>query len=233
MSDPAVARRDRIPLAIKLAFTVFMAVLVPVYSYHYGPFVMLYFCDVALVLTLVALWWESPLFASMAAVGVLLGQLMWILDVATGTQYVGLAAYMFDDTYPLFGRILSLFHAWLPLLMIWVLSRLGYDRRAFFCYTVLAWVLLVVSYLFLPGPPGDPSRPLYSYNVNYVYGLGSTPHPWGPWWFALLLVLFPLGFYLPTHLTLRALFRNPRASKLHDPTPTPDGLALEERLDTL
>lgn len=210
MGAPTLAHSSVIPLWIKLAFTAFMAVLVPVYSYYYGPYVMLYFCDVALLLTLIALWWESPLFASLAAVGVLLGQLMWTFDVVTGGRYVGLASYMFDAKYPLFNRILSLFHAWLPILMIWMLSRLGYDRRAFVVYTLLAWVLLLVSYLFLPAPPGDPDRPLYSYNVNYVYGLGDKPHPWGPWWVATLVVAFPLCLYLPTHLTLAALFPHPR-----------------------
>ncbi len=210
MASSSQAAPARISLGVKLAFTAFLAVLVPVYTFLYGPFVMLYFCDVALVLVFVALWWESPLFTGMAAVGVLLGQILWIVDVATGAR-VGLAGYMFDDQYPLFARLLSLFHAWLPLLMLWMLARLGYDRRAFAAYTLLAWVLLVISYLWLPAPPASPAEPLASVNVNYVYGLGTEPQTWmhPHWWFALLLVGFPLAFYLPTHLALSALFRNP------------------------
>ena len=47
-----------------------MAVLVPVYWYYYGPTNFLYFCDVALFLTLAGIWLESPLLISMCAVGI-------------------------------------------------------------------------------------------------------------------------------------------------------------------
>ena len=53
------------PWLLKVAFTAFMAVLVPVYLHEYGPTNFLYFCDVALLMTLVALWKEDPLWASM------------------------------------------------------------------------------------------------------------------------------------------------------------------------
>ena len=42
----------------------FVAVLVPVYLRDYGPTNFLYFCDVALLMTLVAIWTESSLWAS-------------------------------------------------------------------------------------------------------------------------------------------------------------------------
>ncbi len=53
---PCLARR--IPLAVKLAFTGFTAVLVPFYWITYGPTNFLYYCDVALLLTLAAVWTE-------------------------------------------------------------------------------------------------------------------------------------------------------------------------------
>ena len=40
------------PLGVKLAYSCFMAVLLPVYWVNYGPTNFLYFCDVALLLTL-------------------------------------------------------------------------------------------------------------------------------------------------------------------------------------
>ena len=52
---------NRLPLWLKLAYTAFMAVLVPVYWHYYGPTNFLYFCDVALFLTLAGIWLESPL----------------------------------------------------------------------------------------------------------------------------------------------------------------------------
>ena len=52
-------RGGRIPIALKLAYTAFLAVLVPVYWRNYGPTNFLYFCDVALFLTLVGIWTEN------------------------------------------------------------------------------------------------------------------------------------------------------------------------------
>ena len=66
---------NRLPLWLKLAYTAFMAVLVPVYWYYYGPTNFLYFCDVALFLTLAGIWLESPLLVSMCAVGIVAPQI--------------------------------------------------------------------------------------------------------------------------------------------------------------
>src|SRR5580698_7795300 len=73
----------RIPLVVKLAFTAFMAVLVPVYWTKYGPTNFLYFCDLALFITPAAMWLENRFLASMAAVGIILPQLiLWCGDFA-------------------------------------------------------------------------------------------------------------------------------------------------------
>jgi hypothetical protein len=61
-----------IPVPVKLAYTAFMAVLIPVYWYFYGPTNFLYFCDLALILTLIGVWIDSPLLVSMCAVGIIL-----------------------------------------------------------------------------------------------------------------------------------------------------------------
>ena len=67
-------RPGRVPLGVKLAVTAFVAVLVPVYWVHYGPTNFLYFCDVALFVTLAALWTESSTLASVEAVAITLPQ---------------------------------------------------------------------------------------------------------------------------------------------------------------
>ena len=59
----------RIPLWVKLAYSAFCAVMIPTYWHEYGPTNFLYFCDVAVLLTLAALWSENALLASIAAVG--------------------------------------------------------------------------------------------------------------------------------------------------------------------
>ena len=106
-----------IPVPVKLAYTAFMAVLIPVYWYFYGPTNFLYFCDLALILTLIGVWIDSPLLVSMCAVGIIFPQLLWCLDFAgnfLGAPITGMTNYMFSSS-PLFLRGLSLFHGWLPL----------------------------------------------------------------------------------------------------------------------
>ena len=75
-------KNNKIPMAVKIGYTAFMAVLVPVYWSKYGVTNFLYFCDVALFLTLIGVWWEKRIFASMAAVGILLPQFLWCADFA-------------------------------------------------------------------------------------------------------------------------------------------------------
>jgi hypothetical protein len=140
----SVQNTGRIPFAVKLAFTSFMAILVPVYWHKYGPTNFLYFCDLALFLTLAAMWLENRLLASMAAVGIILPQLiLWCGDFAAhlvGLKFIGMTDYMFDANRSLFLRGLSCFHGWLPFLLLFLVARLGYDRRALFAWTGVAFL---------------------------------------------------------------------------------------------
>jgi hypothetical protein len=204
------ATSRRLPLAVKLGYTAFMAVLVPVYWANYGPTNFLYFCDVALFLTLVAVWTESALLASMAAVGIVLPQIVWVVDFAAGlagVNLLGMTAYMFDERRSFFLRGLSLFHGWLPFLLLFLVKRLGYDKRAFPAWWALAWALVLFSYFFMPGPTPNPgTAPV---NINYVHGMSDTaPQTWMPplAWLATLMVGLPALLYWPTHLALKKWF---------------------------
>ena len=201
-------RTSRLPLAVKLGFTAFMAVLVPIYWVNYGPTNFLYFCDVALFLTLIAVWTEHPLPASMAAVGILIPQAGWVIDFIcgfAGFHPIGLTAYMFDSSKPLYARGLSLFHGWLPFMLVYLVAKLGYDRRALKSWTLVAWTVMLISYFFLPGPTTTPPADA-PVNVNYVHGFSDTePQKWmnPQLFFATLMTALPLIVYLPTHLVLR------------------------------
>ncbi|MEZ6089763.1 MAG: hypothetical protein R3C05_17390 [Pirellulaceae bacterium] len=94
--------------------------------------------------------------------------------------------------------------------MLYLVWRMGYDRRALFGWTVLAWGLMLIAYFALPGP-GDPldfvNQP---HNVNYVFGLDDKQaQTWMPpaAWLGCLMVGLPLLVYLPTHLALSAIHR--------------------------
>jgi hypothetical protein len=191
-----------IPISLKIAYTLFVCLLVPIYWRQYGLVNFLWFSDIALLALVPALWLESPLLISMMALAVVLPELAWNVDyffrLATGVSLIGLTSYMFDATIPPFIRGLSLFHVVLPVLLIWMLSRLGYDGRALLWQTLVAAAVLPLSY-FLSNP---------RQNVNWVYGLGEKPQTKvpAPLFVLFLMLLFPVGVYLPTHLLLDRIF---------------------------
>jgi hypothetical protein len=218
MSEAATAPQvlpveRRIPMWLKLSYTAFVALLVPFYWVNYGPTNFLYFCDLSLFFTLAAMWTESSLLVSMPAVGILLPQVLWMADFLTGAlghPLFGLTDYMFDPAKSLFLRGLSFFHFWLPILIVYLLRRVGYDRRAFKAWGLLALVVVLISYFFLPAPPPPEARPNLPVNVNYVYGLSDAkPQTWmNPHLYLLaLLSVLGLGIYLPTHAALCRIFR--------------------------
>jgi hypothetical protein len=191
-----------LPLWCKIAVTLFICILVPINWRQYGRANFLWFSDIALFLTGLALWLENGLLAGMAALAVLLPECAWNVDfffrLITRKPGIGLCGYMFDARIPLMIRAVSLFHVWLPILLLWMLHRLGYDRRALLWQTLVALVVVPLSYVFSDA----------AMNVNWVYGLGEKPQSAiSPRIFVLLMMLaFPAIVYLPTHLLLRRFF---------------------------
>jgi hypothetical protein len=191
-----------IPLWLKIAYTAFVVVTVLVYSRWWGAGNFLWFSDIALILTVPALWLENALLAGMMALATLLPDAVWIAGfcagVATGKPVWGLADYMFSDAKPRYVRALSLFHFFLPVLLLWTIWRLGYDADALAAQTLLAWVLLPLTYVLT-----DPKD-----NINWVHGLSGVQQRRIPplAYLALLMAGFPLLLYLPTHFALSAIF---------------------------
>ncbi len=223
----------RIPLAVKVAYTAFVAVMVPYYWHAYGPQNFLYFCDVAVLVTLVGLWRESRFLLSLEAVAILVPQTLWLADFAVGLcghRLLGLTDYMRDPGLPLFVRGLSLFHGWMPVLLLGCLARVGYDRRAFGAQVVVGTAVLLASYAAL-APPGHVGGRRPAANVNYVYGLdehhAQTALP--PLaWVGLLAAAMPVAMYLPAHLLLGRWFGRPAAEPraVDRPVPAAAGRAL-------
>jgi hypothetical protein len=187
-----------IPIWVKVALTAFAVALFPIYLEAYGPLHFLWLSDVALFLTVVALWRESRLLNSMMAVGVLPMEVAWNLDffalLLLGLSPIGLADYMLDPELSLHLRILSLFHIPLPIVWIWLLRRWGYDRRAVVAQTLLFWAVILASYLFT-----DPAD-----NINWVFSYRQEPLRWMParGWLAIYLLGAPVLVFLPVHALL-------------------------------
>ncbi|MDT8375471.1 MAG: hypothetical protein RQ867_01905 [Mariprofundaceae bacterium] len=198
---PAIAE-SLVPLWLKIAYSAYVAVTLPIYYRKYGPANFLWFSDIALITTVAALWLESPLLASMMAIAILIPELIWNIGffsgLITGEPALGLANYMFDKEKPVYLRTLSLFHIFLPPLLLWLVYRLGYDENALLAQSAVALVVLPVCYHFT-------SR---RENINWVFGPGTTAQQKiSPGLFLLLMMIaFPLLIYLPTHLLLLTVF---------------------------
>ena len=187
-------------LWVKIPYTLFVCVMVVVYLLDYGPSNLLWFSDIGLLMAVPALWLESARLSSMIAVGTLFLESLWTVDflvrLVSGVNLVGLSYYMFEPDKSLFLRGLSLFHVIMPVLAVWLIYRLGYDRRALIAQTILCWIVLLFCYFFT-----DPAK-----NINLVFGFGEKFPLQGRVYFLALMAFDPLVIYLPTHLALKKIF---------------------------
>jgi hypothetical protein len=201
--DPPVI--DAVTVGFRVLFAVLVVIVVPVYLVKYGPANFLWFSDIGLLGICAALWLEQPLLGSMMALAVLLPETLWLVSFVTGAiarerGVTTLATYMFDARIPLYLRVLSgAFHLALPPGALWLVYRYGYDDRALLAQTVLAWLVLPATLWLAP-----PEK-----NINWVRGFGHPPRRWLPlpWHFVLVMAVYPLLIYLPTHALLEYWLR--------------------------
>jgi hypothetical protein len=195
----------RIPIWLKCLYTAFVAAIVPVYARQYGWRNFLWFSDVALFVTVPAMWLEHPLLASTQAISITVPEAGWAIDFAAHAllrkRPIGLADYMFDSKIPRAVRAFSLFHLWLPPLILWMVSRLGYERRALRTQTLLTWSLLVTTY-HVTEPADD---------INWVYGFSGLPQRRIDPRIYLLFVMaiYPIAFHWPAHIAFTRVFSAP------------------------
>ncbi|HXP17421.1 MAG TPA: hypothetical protein VN868_09980 [Terriglobales bacterium] len=188
----------RLPLWLKILWTVWVAVWAPLCWKHYGAQNLLFFCDLGNFFIAATLWLESPLLVSWQATGLLLFQSLYTIDllgaVVSGRHFIGGTEYMFDDGVPLFIRLLSLFHLVTPPLLLWAVWRLGYDPRGWKYQTLTTWIVAPINYFWRP-----------EHDVNWARGPFFREQHLIPGWSYLMayLILVPLLVYAPTHLALR------------------------------
>jgi hypothetical protein len=181
---------------LRWAALAWLLIWFPVYARTWGWANFLHLCDVALVLTCIGFWTGSALLLSSQAVASIVLDLAWALDAGvrllSGRHLFGGTEYLFDASFPLLVRAMSLFHLVLPGLLVWAVRRTGYDRRAFLLQCGIALGVLFCSLPF--GPEA---------NLNFVFKA-----PWGRT-LPLHVLLVAAGLfgvvYLPAHLVLRRL----------------------------
>lgn len=188
----------RLPLWLKLGWTLWIAGWAPVYWKQYGLQNFLFFCDLGNLFILLALWLESSLLFSWQATGLLLFQSVYTLDLAitllSGRHIIGGTEYMFDPNIALWIRLLSLFHVVTPPLLLWAVRWLGYDRRGWIFQTATAWIVVPINYFWRPGLDVNWARGLFFHEQHILPGL---------LYLLLYLVVVPLAVYFPTHLLLQ------------------------------
>ena len=194
--------RGRIPLWLKVAWTLLLIVWAPLFWHQYGAQNFLFFCDIGNVLIGIGLWLESALVFSWAACGLLIFQSLFSIDLAgtllAGRHFIGGTEYMFDPHLSLLVRLLSLFHVVTPPLVLWAIWWLGYDRRGWKLQTLTAWIVIPINYFWRP-----------QFDVNFARGLFFREQHVVPGWAYLVtyLIVVPLCVYFPTHLFLDWLSR--------------------------
>ena len=195
-------RGMRIPLWLKVVWTVWVVVWVPVYWRQYGLQNFLFFCDLGNLFITVGLWLENSLIFSWQATGLLVFQNLFALDLlitlVSGRHLIGGTEYMFDPHIALWIRLLSLFHVVVPPLLLWAIWRLGYDRRGWKYQTLTAWMVVPINYFWRP-----------EYDVNWARGPFFQEQHAMPGVVYLLgyLILVPAMVYYPTHRLLVWLTR--------------------------
>ena len=188
----------RLPLWLKILWTIWVIAWAPLYWRQYGAQNFLYFCDLGNFLIAVGLWLESPLIFSWQATGLLLFQTLFAADLLgaflTGKHWIGGTEFMFDAHLPLFLRLLSLFHVVTPPLLLWAIWRLGYDKRGWKLQALTTWIVVPINYFWRP-----------EQDVNWARGLFFREQHVMPGWSYLLLYLIavPALVYWPTHLLLQ------------------------------
>jgi hypothetical protein len=200
------AAHTGVPQVVRWAAIVWLAIWFPAYWQAWGPANFLHLCDLAVILTGIGLWTGNRLLLSSQAVSSILVDLVWAIDatwkIIVKHHLIGGTEYLFDARVALWIRLLSLFHVVLPPLLLWVLSRTGYDRRAWSLQSAIALVAYVVCRFTNPAT-----------NMNFAFRDPFWHRAWGPGPVHVAASVLFMAFvvYWPTHLLLSHLYEPSRA----------------------
>jgi hypothetical protein len=214
----ALRGKHALPRSLRVGYALWFTVWLIAYFEYFGWQFLLWFCCLANVYVLAGCVTQHPLWFSLAALSSTGVQLVYTLDFTLlcflGRSPTGATTYMLDPARPLVLRALSMFHIWMPVLVLYAVRTLGYDRRALWIQTVVALCVLPACYfLFDPGlHTNDAVMPIVSglpfdrdFNINWVHSFYDKPEARGGagrlW---AMLIGYPLLVHLPTDLVLSA-----------------------------
>ncbi|MGB8800445.1 MAG: hypothetical protein WCC97_07150 [Candidatus Acidiferrales bacterium] len=222
MPTTALTPPQKIPGWLRYLTLLILILWFAAYWHAWGPANFLHLCDIAVILTCIGLYINSALLISSQAVSSVLIDIVWTLDVAArlvfGRHLIGGTEYLFDATTPLWARLLSLFHVVLPIILLWSLARLGYDRRAWKLQSAILLPVLIASRFVTPDQ-----------NLNFAVRDPFLHRSYGPAPTHLAITFLFLVFvvYFPSNLLFSRVFSPPAIP--HDQgtirnKPTPPGV---------
>jgi hypothetical protein len=203
ISPPAA--HVKLPDWLRWAALAWLVIWFPAYWHTWGAANFLYLCDIAVILTCLGVWTNSALLISSQAVGSLLVDAAWALDAGwrliLGHGLTGKTEYLFDPHYPLWIRLLTLFHLVMPALVLWTVSRTGYDRRGWSLQSAIALGAFIAARFTSPAE-----------NINFAFTDPFFHWAWGPppVHVAVSVLFMMFAVYLPTHLLLKRVFPPPQ-----------------------
>jgi len=174
-----------------------LAIWIPAYWHAWGGQNFFHLCDIAVILSCLGIIFQNRLLISSQALATVVPGIVWSADagwrLVVHHHLIGGTEYLWDATQPLWIRLLSLFHVALPILLVALCARIGYDRRALALQSAITLGLLVISRWMGAAA-----------NLNYTYidpilhrALGPAPiHV------AIIFVGTVVLFYLPAHIFL-------------------------------
>ncbi len=201
-----------IPLWIKIFMLAWVVAWIPIYTHYYGWTDFLHLSDIAIAITAIGLWFESPVLLTSQAISTLIAESIWTFDVAwaavTGHILIPGVEYLWETKYPLWLRLMTFYHLWLTALLVWAVWRVGYHRRALKLQMGIATAAIVAGRLW-----GSREN-----NINFCFRDPFFGRQWGPapvHIFVMVVGATAIG-YLPVDWLLRKLFsRSPVPAPAH------------------
>src|SRR5208282_2546770 len=162
----------RFPNWVRWTVLLWFVVWFPAYWRTWGAANFIHLCDIAVILTCIGVWTGSALLISSQAVGSLVVDSAWALDAGSrfflGRPFLGGTEYLFDPHFPLWIRLLSLFHLVMPPLLLWGIHRTGYDQRAWLLQSAITLPVFIAARFTSPAK-----------NINFAFTDPFIHRQWG------------------------------------------------------
>jgi hypothetical protein len=179
-----------IPKSARWAAAAWLAAWLPLHLVAYPAWTLLWWCAHGAILAAVGLCLSSRLLVSWQAAALLVPTTLYVADalarLVTGIRGGG-TSYLFDAAVPWPVRALSSFHFVVPVVLVWAVRRLGYDRHALPVQIVAGTAVGIVSMRFGA--------------INAWMLPAARDHV------AATLILAPLVLWLPADVVLRRVGR--------------------------